>query len=59
MFSVAGLPALSVPAGSEHGLPIGVQVAARAWHEHVALAAGALVERELSGGVGYAGAGVA
>jgi amidase len=58
VFSVAGLPALSVPAGSEHGLPIGVQVAARAWHEHVALAVGALVERARGDG-GYADAGVA
>jgi Asp-tRNA(Asn)/Glu-tRNA(Gln) amidotransferase A subunit family amidase len=59
LFSVAGLPALSVPAGFEHDLPIGVQVAAPAWREHVVLAVGALVERCLGGVAGYAAAGTA
>ncbi|WP_051579518.1 amidase [Pseudonocardia acaciae] len=44
VYSVAGLPALSVPAGSEHGLPIGVQVAAPAWREDLALAVGSVIE---------------
>lgn len=44
VFSVAGVPALSVPVGTEHGLPVGVQIAARAWREDVALALGAVLE---------------
>lgn len=42
-FSVAGLPVAVVRVGTERGLPIGVQVVAPAFHDHVALAvAGAL-----------------
>lgn len=48
-YSVAGLPVVVVPAGSERGLPIGVQVVARAFHDHVALAAGAALETALTG----------
>jgi len=47
-YSVAGLPVVVVPAGSERGLPIGVQVVAGAFHDHVALAAGAALEEALA-----------
>ena len=47
-YSVAGLPVVVVPAGSERGLPIGVQVVAGAFHDHVALAAGAVLEEALA-----------
>jgi amidase len=47
-FSLLGWPVVVVPAGrSKEGLPIGVQIAARPWHEEVALALGSAVEREL------------
>jgi Asp-tRNA(Asn)/Glu-tRNA(Gln) amidotransferase A subunit family amidase len=49
VFSVAGLPALSVPAGLENGLPIGVQVVAAAWAEHIVLAVGEAIEQALGG----------
>ena len=49
-FSLAGWPAATVRAGtSPAGLPIGVQLAAPPWHDHVALAAAAVVERALGG----------
>jgi Asp-tRNA(Asn)/Glu-tRNA(Gln) amidotransferase A subunit family amidase len=48
-FSLAGLPVVSVPAGHEGGLPIGVQIVARAYHDHVALAAADVVERQVGG----------
>ena len=44
LLALAGLPAASVPGGSENGLPIGVQVAAGAFCEHVLLAAAAAIE---------------
>jgi amidase len=44
LLALAGLPAASVPAGSEDGLPIGVQVAAGPFCEHVLLAAAAALE---------------
>jgi len=44
MFSVAGLPVVVVPAGVQEGLPIGVQIVARPYHEHVALAIASLLE---------------
>jgi len=47
--ATAGLPVVVVPAGSERGLPIGVQVVAGAFHEHVALAAAAALEQALAG----------
>jgi amidase len=44
-FSLTGAPCVVVPAGrSPEGLPIGVQIVARPWHDHVALAAAACVE---------------
>jgi amidase len=49
-WSLAGYPAVVVRAGtSADGMPIGVQIAAAPWREDLALAAAALVERELGG----------
>jgi Asp-tRNA(Asn)/Glu-tRNA(Gln) amidotransferase A subunit family amidase len=42
--SLAGVPAAVVPAGSQDGLPIGVQVVSGPYQEHVALAAALAVE---------------
>jgi amidase len=47
-YAVAGVPGAVVPAGSEHGLPVGVQVLAPAYRDHVALA----VSRALEAAVG-------
>ena len=46
-FSLAGLPVAVVCAGVERALPLGVQIVAGAFRDHVALAAAALLEREL------------
>lgn len=46
-YSLAGLPVAVVRAGTERSLPIGVQVVARAFCDHVALAAAAAIERAL------------
>jgi len=46
-YAIAGVPGAVVPAGAEGGLPIGVQVLARAYGDHLALAAAAALEREL------------
>lgn len=49
-YSLTGWPCVVVRAGSSpEGLPIGVQVAARPWRDHVALAVSACVEREMGG----------
>lgn len=46
--SILGVPSVVVPVGtSESGLPIGVQIVARPWHEHEALALAALCWRAL------------
>lgn len=43
-FSLVGAPCAVVPFGvSPEGLPIAVQIVARPWHDHVALAVGALL----------------
>jgi amidase len=48
-YSLTGYPVVTVPAGtSPEGLPIGVQVIARPWRDHVALAAAAAIERTLN-----------
>jgi Asp-tRNA(Asn)/Glu-tRNA(Gln) amidotransferase A subunit family amidase len=44
-YSVAGLPVAVVRAGTERGLPIGVQIVANPFHDRVAVAAAAAVER--------------
>jgi amidase len=49
-YNLTGWPAAVVRAGtSSQGMPIGVQLAARPWEEHVALAAAHTVERALGG----------
>jgi amidase len=49
-FSLTGWPAAIVRAGTAAGtLPLGVQIVARPWHDHVALAAAACVETALGG----------
>jgi amidase len=48
-YSLAGLPVAVVPAGSERGLPLGVQIVADAFRDHVALAVAGALERELGG----------
>jgi amidase len=46
-YALAGMPAASVPAGRENGLPIGVQVVGAPWREDVVLAAAAAIEQAL------------
>jgi amidase len=49
-WSLVGYPAVVVRAGtSPEGLPIGVQLIARPWHDHVALAAARHLQRALGG----------
>jgi len=48
LLALAGLPVASVPAGVEAGLPIGVQVAAGPFREHVLLAAAAAIEARVT-----------
>jgi len=50
-FAIAGVPSVVVPAGSERGLPIGVQIVAGAMRDQVALAVGAALEEALAGAV--------
>lgn len=50
VYNLAGLPAVVVRCGtSAAGLPIGVQIAARPWQEHVALAVARRLEQEFGG----------
>ncbi len=50
IYNLTGWPAAVVRAtNSSTGLPIGVQVAARPWHEHVALAIARVLEEALGG----------
>ncbi len=49
-YSLTGYPVAVVRAGtSPEGMPVGVQVVARAWCDHVALAAAGCIERALGG----------
>ncbi|TVR64392.1 MAG: Asp-tRNA(Asn)/Glu-tRNA(Gln) amidotransferase subunit GatA [Gemmatimonadales bacterium] len=48
--NLAGIPAVSVPAGTTHGLPCGAQLLAPAWHEAPLLAAARTLEQSLGGG---------
>ena len=49
-FNLLQNPAIAVPAGrSAEGLPIGVQVVARPWEEHMALGVAGAIERALGG----------
>jgi amidase len=49
-FSLTGYPCVVVRAGtSADGLPLGVQIVARQWCDHVALAAARVVEQALGG----------
>ena len=50
LLALGGLPAASVPAGAEDGLPIGVQVAGAPFREDLVLAAAAAIERALGTG---------
>ncbi len=43
-FSLTGYPVVALPVASADGLPIGVQLVARPWHDHVALACARMVE---------------
>ncbi len=47
LIALGGLPAASVPAGREQGLPVGVQVAAAPYREDLVLAAAAALEAAL------------
>jgi Asp-tRNA(Asn)/Glu-tRNA(Gln) amidotransferase A subunit family amidase len=46
-YAIAGVPGAVVPAGEERGLPVGVQVLAGAYRDHIALAAAAVLEDAL------------
>ncbi|HVA29938.1 MAG TPA: amidase [Gaiellaceae bacterium] len=48
-FSIAGLPVAVVRVGDSGGLPVGVQVVAGAFRDHVAVAVAAALERDLGG----------
>lgn len=50
-YAVAGLPAAVVPVTIERGTPVGVQVVAPAYHDHVALAVAAELESAFRGAV--------
>ena len=48
-WTTAGLPVLNLPTGlSAAGLPMGVQLVARGWHEETLLRAGYWIERTLA-----------
>jgi Asp-tRNA(Asn)/Glu-tRNA(Gln) amidotransferase A subunit family amidase len=52
LLALGGLPAASVPAGSQDGMPLGVQVAAAPFREDRVLAAAAAIEARLRPGPG-------
>ena len=50
LFNITGWPAVVVRCGtSKSGLPIGIQVAAKPWHDHVTLAVAAHLEKTFGG----------
>lgn len=50
-YAIAGLPSVSVPAGGERGLPIGIQVVAPAFRDALALEVASYLETSLAGDV--------
>ncbi|GAB2468585.1 amidase [Streptomyces incanus] len=48
IFNVAGLPAVSVPAGERDALPVGVQIVGRPGADHTATAVAALIQNTTS-----------
>jgi amidase len=49
-YSLTGYPVAVVRAGtSSSGMPVGLQVVARPWHDHVALAAASIIEQTTGG----------
>ena len=51
-FNLTGLPAISVPCGfSKEGLPIGLQIVAKAWNEAGVLRAAHAYERQTNWGM--------
>jgi amidase len=48
-YAVAGLPSTVVPIAEQEGMPLGVQVVASAYQEHVSLAVAAKLESMLGG----------
>ena len=50
-YAIAGVPSVSVPVGGEGGLPIGIQVVARAFRDDVTLAVASHLESALAGEV--------
>jgi len=47
--SLAGLPAMSVPAGMQNGLPLGMQIVGKALDEYTMIRAAAAIERGMAG----------
>ncbi len=47
-YAIAGVPGVVVPAGTERGLPVGIQVLAGPYRDHVALAAAGVLEEALA-----------
>jgi amidase len=46
-WSLTGYPVAAIPAGTQDGLPLGIQIVARPWEEHTALATAAFLESVL------------
>lgn len=45
-FNITGWPVVTIPCGlSAEGLPIGIQIVAKPWHDHVALAAALAIQK--------------
>ena len=48
-YSLTGYPVVVLRCGEDGGMPVGVQIVARAWHDHVAVAAAMRIEAALGG----------